>query len=61
MFKLRASSNSSVELISAMNLGGSLSSSAGGDSATKQARAIMDYSPVGNSEIELRMNEVENL
>ncbi|KAI6230635.1 Endophilin-B1 [Aphelenchoides fujianensis] len=46
-----SSSNSSAELISVPNGGGS-----GG--FTKQARAIMDYAPMSSTEIELRANEV---
>jgi hypothetical protein len=51
-----ASLHSSTELISVCNVGGGSPLST--DSATRQARAIMDYSPIGSSEIELRMNEV---
>lgn len=52
--QLSASNNSSTELVYVSNVSGN---SSGGDSATRQARAIMDYSPTGSSEIELRMNE----
>ncbi|KAI6231682.1 hypothetical protein M3Y95_00407500 [Aphelenchoides besseyi] len=53
------SSNSSAELISVPNSVGSMGSlTSGSGSSTKQARAIMDYSPMSSTEIELRANEV---
>ncbi|KAI6172848.1 hypothetical protein M3Y98_01018800 [Aphelenchoides besseyi] len=53
------SSNSSAELISVPNSAGSMGSlTSGSGSSTKQARAIMDYSPMSSTEIELRANEV---